>query len=109
MGRPLPKSVGFDAPLFENKRPYISDVVVGDVARRPVTAVSVPVMRNGKIKYVLSLSLELGLVKALLDRQKLPHELEQHHRRQKRRRDCHDRYEQRAASAPSRIGKCSGR
>jgi two-component sensor histidine kinase len=71
-GSPLPKSVGFDAPLFENKRPYISDVVIGDVARRPVTAVSVPVMRNGKIKYVLSLSLELGLVKSLLDRQKLP-------------------------------------
>ena len=71
-GSPLPKSVGFDAPLFENKRPYVSDVVIGDVARRPVAAVSVPVLRNGKIKYVLSLSLELGLVKALLDRQKLP-------------------------------------
>jgi two-component sensor histidine kinase len=71
-GSPLPKSIGFDAPAFETRQPYVSDVVLGDVARRPVAAVSVPVVRSGKIKYVLSLSLELGLVKALLDRQKLP-------------------------------------
>jgi two-component sensor histidine kinase len=71
-GSSLPKSVGFDAPVFESKIPYVSDVVLGDVAKRPVAAVSVPVLRNGKVKYVLSLSLELGLVKALLDRQKLP-------------------------------------
>lgn len=71
-GSPLPKSIGFDAPAFESRLPYVSDVLIGDVARRPVAAVSVPVVRNGKIKYVLSLSLELGLVKALLDRQKLP-------------------------------------
>ncbi len=66
------KASGSMRQLFENRHPYVSDVVMGDVARRPVAAVSVPVVRNGKIKYVLSLSLELGLVKALLDRQKLP-------------------------------------
>lgn len=71
-GEPLPKSVGFDAPVFETKLPYVSDVVTGDIAKRPVAAVSVPVLRNGKIKYVLSLSLDLSLVEALLDRQKLP-------------------------------------
>ncbi len=71
-GAPLPKSQGFDGPLVENKRPYVSDVVVGDVAKKAVMAVSVPVMREGKLRYVLSLSLEPVLMKELLDRQKLP-------------------------------------
>lgn len=68
----LPKSVGFDAPVLETKRPYVSDVVVGDVAGRAVMAVTVPVMRNGKLRYLLSLSLEPSLMKDLLTRQKMP-------------------------------------
>jgi two-component sensor histidine kinase len=55
-------------------RPHISDVVIGAVAKRPVMAASVPVLRNGKMRYVLSLSLEPALMKELLDRQQLPPE-----------------------------------
>lgn len=73
-GVSLPTSTRFDDPLFENGRPYVSDVVIGRVAKTPVMAVSVPIMRGGKIEYVMSLSLEPGLMKELLDRQKLPSE-----------------------------------
>jgi two-component sensor histidine kinase len=73
-GSPLPKSGEFDAQVFTDMRPYVSDVVIGDVAKRPVMAVSVPVFRNKKLRYVLSLSLEPALMKELLDRQKIPAE-----------------------------------
>lgn len=71
-GTPLPKSAEFDEQAAITKRPYVSDVVIGDVAKRAVMAVSVPVLRNGKLRYILSLSLEPALMKELLDRQKLP-------------------------------------
>lgn len=70
-GSPLPVSGGFDDQVFTEKRPYVSDVVIGDVAKRAVMAVSVPVFRNEKLRYVLSLSLEPSLMKELLDRQKI--------------------------------------
>lgn len=73
-GVSLPTSTGFDDPLFEDGRPYVSDVVIGRVAKTPVMAVSVPIMRGGKIEYVMSLSLEPGLMKELLHRQELPSE-----------------------------------
>ncbi len=73
-GTSLPRSQGFDDQVAKTNRPYISDVVIGDVAKRPVMAVSVPVLRNGKLRYILSLSLEPALMKELLDRQKMPPE-----------------------------------
>lgn len=73
-GSDLPKSIGFDEPVFTAKRPYVSDVVVGDVSKTPVMAVSVPVFRDGKLHYIFSLSLEPRLLKELLDRQKMPPE-----------------------------------
>lgn len=73
-GAELPKTKGFDAQLMLLTRPHVSDVVIGSVAKRPVMAASVPVLRNGKMRYILSLSLEPALMKDLLDRQKLPAE-----------------------------------
>jgi len=73
-GEELPRSVGFDLPTFSNKEVYVSDVVVGQVAKKPVMAVSVPVIRGGKLRYVFSLSLEPQRFKELLDRQKVPAE-----------------------------------
>ncbi|MGE3231010.1 MAG: HWE histidine kinase domain-containing protein [Hyphomicrobium sp.] len=71
-GSALPTSSGFDGTVITDNKPFVSDVVIGDVAKRPVMAVSVPVMRNKKLRYVLSLSLEPSLMKDLLDRQKIP-------------------------------------
>lgn len=56
-GEDLPRSLGFDDPLFTTKSPYLSDVVIGDVARRPVVGLSVPVIREGELRYVLTLSI----------------------------------------------------
>lgn len=73
-GTALPSSERFDDPVFEDGRPYVSDIVIGRVAKMPVMAVSVPIKRDGEIKYVMSLSLDPALMKELLDRQKLPPE-----------------------------------
>lgn len=73
-GSVLPKSEVANQPTFDEGRPYVSDIVMGSVAHRPVMSVSVPIMRDGEIKYVMSLSLEPALMKELLDRQKLPAE-----------------------------------
>lgn len=73
-GSELPKSANFDDQAFTEKRPFVSDVVIGEVAKRAVMAVSVPVFRKGKLRYVLSLSVEPRLMKELLDRQKTPAE-----------------------------------
>jgi two-component sensor histidine kinase len=73
-GASLPEGGKFDDQAFTEKRPYVSDVVIGDVAKRAVMAVSVPVFRNDKLRYVLSLSLDPSLMKELLDRQKVPPE-----------------------------------
>jgi two-component sensor histidine kinase len=71
-GSPLPRSSGFDGDIWKIQQPYVSDVVVGDVAKSSVMAVSAPVIRNGKVRYVLSLSVEPARMKELLDRQKIP-------------------------------------
>lgn len=73
-GAPLPRSGGFDDQVFAEKRPFVSDVVIGAVVKRAVMAVSVPVFRRNKLRYVMSLSLEPALMKELLDRQKIPPE-----------------------------------
>jgi two-component sensor histidine kinase len=73
-GSPLPKSSGFDGDIWKFPQPYVSDVVIGDVAKSSVMAVSVPVVRDGKVRYVLSLSVEPARMKELLDRQKMPPE-----------------------------------
>ena len=73
-GVALPKTTGFDVDVSQLARPHVSGVVIGTVANRPVMAASVPVLRNGKMQYVLSLSLKPALMKELLDRQQLPAE-----------------------------------
>jgi two-component sensor histidine kinase len=73
-GTDLPKNDDFDRAALEQRKPYVSDVVVGDVAKSHVMAVTVPVMRAGKPRYLLSLSLEPSLMQDLLARQKMPAE-----------------------------------
>lgn len=73
-GAALPKTTGFSGQIIDADRPVISDVVIGQVAKRAVMSVSVPVFRDGIMRYVLSLSLEPELMKELLDRQKMPPE-----------------------------------
>jgi len=72
-GSNLPVS-DLDEHMLAEKGPYVSNIVVGKVAKKAVMSVNVPVLRNNKLRYVLSLSLEPQLMKELLDRQKLPQE-----------------------------------
>lgn len=73
-GSPLPLVSGFAQEIIDGTRPAVSDVVFGEVVKRSVIAVSVPVFRDGKLHYVFSLSLDPALMKELLDRQKMPAE-----------------------------------
>ena len=43
--------------IFETRRPAVSDLFEGAVAKRPLVLVDVPVFRNGEVVYALNLSL----------------------------------------------------
>ena len=40
------------------RAPFVSDVVIGAVARRPVVGVAVPVERDGNVRFVLAARIE---------------------------------------------------
>jgi signal transduction histidine kinase/CheY-like chemotaxis protein len=64
-GTPLPRdSVEGDDEVLTTKRPYISDLIMGTVARRPLYTITVPVLDGDHVAYFLHLSLEL---QSLLD------------------------------------------
>jgi signal transduction histidine kinase/CheY-like chemotaxis protein len=56
----------------QSQRPTIGAVVRGGVIKRPLFTVRVPVLRDGKVKYVLSAVVETSTIAALLDRLKFP-------------------------------------
>ena len=59
-GAPLPTNVepASDRVVMETKRPFVSNLFIGAVTRRPLFIVNVPVLRDGEIIYFLNLSLE---------------------------------------------------
>jgi signal transduction histidine kinase/ActR/RegA family two-component response regulator len=70
-----------DAPLFKtldptsvieaarSRRPAIGAVVSGGVLKRPLFTVRVPVLRDGRVKYVISAVVETPVIASLVDRQ----------------------------------------
>ena len=52
--------------VTETGRPFVSDLVLGAVARTPVVGVAVPVERGGAIRFVLAARLELPRLGTLL-------------------------------------------
>jgi PAS domain S-box-containing protein len=57
-GAPLPKlplSTGFAAApaVLESGKPAVGDMLVGRVSKKPIVAVTVPVIRDGKTKFLL--------------------------------------------------------
>ena len=74
-GAPLPSMGGLDgsfARLRETGRPIVSDLAVGPVFKRWSFAVRVPVVREGRIKYVLSSGIEAESIAAVIRAQNLP-------------------------------------
>ena len=65
-----------DAPTIrqaaESGKATVSAVIVGPILKRPLFGVRVPVMRDGKARYVLSAVVETEVIARLIDRQSLP-------------------------------------
>ena len=73
-GAPLFKTLD-PASVFESaksQRPTIGSVVTGGVLNRPLFTVRVPVLRDGKVKYVLSAVVETPVINRLVERQGIP-------------------------------------
>jgi PAS domain S-box-containing protein len=67
-GTPLPvESVPGDDEVITTKKPFISGVFVGAVARRPIYTITVPVLEGDQVAYFLQLSLELDRLVGLLN------------------------------------------
>lgn len=56
-----------DDEVVKSKKPYISNVIVGTVARRPIYFITVPILADGEVAYFLHLSLELERLVQILD------------------------------------------
>lgn len=58
--------------IFQTGKPVVTDLFVGPVARRPLLAVAVPVVRDGKVAYVLAAGIWPERLSAVLTQQRLP-------------------------------------
>jgi PAS domain S-box-containing protein len=67
-GAPLPRDAAEgDDQVVATKKPYISNVIVGTVARRPIYFITIPVLVDNEVKYFLHLSLDLRRLVGILD------------------------------------------
>jgi two-component system sensor histidine kinase/response regulator len=57
--------------VFETGKPVVSDIIVSQILQQPVMAIHVPVMRDGRVKYMLSVGILPERLKELLVRQNL--------------------------------------
>ena len=73
-GGPLPKTLDPDSVIESARtgKPTVSIVVTGPVLKRLVFGVRVPVMRDGKAKYVLSAVVEASVIDGLVEREAFP-------------------------------------
>ena len=75
-GTPLPRQTDIEMidRVVATGRPQVSDLIIGAVLRRPIVAVTVPVFREGKVYYVLSMGLDPTRLSDVLQRQNQPPE-----------------------------------
>lgn len=76
-GAPLPKR---NIPetvrrIFEDGRPVVSDLYRGAVSRQPLIAIDVPVFRQGRVVYDLSMALPSSRLDSILSRRHLSGEM----------------------------------
>ncbi len=71
-GTPLPRAGNsiLVRQILETGQPAISDLFTGRVTRKPMLAAGVPVIRDGKVRYILASSLTPGFLGELLSQQK---------------------------------------
>ena len=65
-------SVATVRQVVERRRPAVSNLFSGAMARQLLIAVEVPVIRDGVVAYVLAMSIEPSFISALLAKQGLP-------------------------------------
>jgi C4-dicarboxylate-specific signal transduction histidine kinase len=73
-GTPLPKRNNPDAVrrIFQTGKPAVSNLFFGAVTRRPLIALDVPVSRDGKVLYDLSMTFSQETLASVLTRRALP-------------------------------------
>jgi two-component sensor histidine kinase len=73
-GTPLPhvEVAEIDTAVRATRKPYISDVYVGAVAREPVVSITAPVIRNGEVRGFLHMSIGAAWLHGILRGQGLP-------------------------------------
>jgi two-component sensor histidine kinase len=73
-GTPLPPKTDQQSvrTVFESGQPFVSNVFVGSVAKRPIFTVNVPVVRNGQVIYGISFNPPIERFLDIIDDQRLP-------------------------------------
>ncbi len=73
-GEPLPRQGNPDLlrQVFETGKPHISDIFLGSVQKRPLVSVDIPVWRDGKVRYDLSVGILPERLGKVLSEQRLP-------------------------------------
>ncbi|HEX8403181.1 MAG TPA: response regulator [Duganella sp.] len=69
---PDPGSAERVARVFDSGKPVISDLFIGGALKRPLVAVHVPVLRDGKVLYVISAAFVPERLGQVLKEQRLP-------------------------------------
>ena len=70
--QPDPDNVARIRRVFDTGKPAVSDLFIGGVLRRPIVAVHVPVWRDGKVVYCLSVGMEPQRMGRVLSEARLP-------------------------------------
>ena len=73
-GTPLPRNSGFgaDERAIETRRSQVSNLITGAVSKMPLLIVVAPVVRDNKVRYLLSLTLSLDRLQAIFSADRLP-------------------------------------
>jgi diguanylate cyclase (GGDEF)-like protein len=60
--------------VFHQRTPVLTDLFIGPVTRKPTTAMGVPVVVDGEVRYSLNMGLPADTLNKMLERQPLPAE-----------------------------------
>ena len=73
-GTALPRNPVFDVDrrAVETRRPQISNLLTGAISKQPLLIVVVPVIQNDEVRYLLSLTLSLERLQAIMSADRLP-------------------------------------
>jgi two-component sensor histidine kinase len=73
-GTPLPPNSDLESVriVFGSGRPYVSNVVIGVVVKRPIFTVNVPIVRGAEVIYGLSFNPPIERFLEMIDDQRLP-------------------------------------